>query len=72
MSIYGKLSTNSVNIPYQQVTITIDGKTYQQITNQYGNYNFKIIPPTLGNKIIVATYTETINTQKPQPKTHTQ
>jgi len=59
MSIYGKLSTNGVNIPYQQVTITIDGKTYQQTTNQYGNYNFKITPTTLGNKTIVATYSGT-------------
>lgn len=45
-----------VNLAYQQVKITVDGKTITTNTTQYGNYNIKNTPTTTGTKTITATY----------------
>ena len=56
MSIYGKLSADGLNIPYETVTIKVDGKKYNVTTSKYGNYNIKITPTSSGNKTIIATF----------------
>ena len=59
MSIYGKLSSNGVDIPYKQITVTVDGAKYTVNTTKYGNYNFKITPSSEGIKTITANFAGT-------------
>ncbi len=56
ISVYGKLSARSIGLPYKNITITADGRTYNVTTSKYGNYNIKVSSSTAGNKTITAEY----------------
>ena len=55
--IYGKLTANGKNLPYQKVTITVDDEIkYNVTTTKYGNYNLNITATNEGYHYIYAKY----------------
>jgi len=54
VSIYGKLSSNGVDLAYMTVKINVDGTLYQTETSKYGNYNIKVTVTSSGTKKITA------------------
>ena len=56
VSVYGKLSSNSINIANAKITVTVDNKNYYVTTSKYGNYNLKVSTSTSGTKTITAKY----------------
>ncbi|WP_323735867.1 Ig-like domain repeat protein [Methanosphaera sp. ISO3-F5] len=61
VSVYGNLKKFGENLANARITLKVDGKTFSVITDEYGNYNAKILMSKMGNKTIISSYVDSKN-----------
>ena len=54
--IYGKLTANGKNVPYEKIKINMGDTNYYATTTKYGNYNINITSVNIGSNTVNANF----------------